>query len=66
MNAIGYARVSTEMQVTDGVSLEAQQAKIRIWCEANSYILIGVHLDAGLSGCRVFVCDGRRFVTRAE
>lgn len=52
MNAIGYARVSTDSQVTDGVSLEAQQAKIRAWCEANGYTLVGLHVDAGFSGCR--------------
>jgi DNA invertase Pin-like site-specific DNA recombinase len=52
MNAIGYARVSTDGQVTDGVSLDAQQARIRAWCEANGYNLVGLHLDAGLSGCR--------------
>ncbi len=52
MQAIGYCRVSTEGQVQDGVSLEAQQARIRAWCEANDYSLIGLHVDAGLSGCR--------------
>jgi site-specific DNA recombinase len=52
MRAVGYCRVSTEGQAQDGISLEAQQAKIRAWCEANDYILIGVHVDAGLSGCR--------------
>jgi site-specific DNA recombinase len=52
MNAMGYARVSTELQVTDGVSLEAQQAKIRAWCEANSCELVGMHVDARISGCR--------------
>ena len=52
MNAIGYARVSTDGQVTDGVSLAAQQARIRAWCEANGYTLVGLHVDAGLSGGR--------------
>src|SRR5436309_1985823 len=52
MKAIGYARVSTDGQVTDGVSLEAQQAKIRAWCEVNSFELVGLQVDAGLSGCR--------------
>lgn len=52
MKAIGYARVSTEGQVEDGVSLEAQQTRIRAWCEANGYTLAGLHVDAGLSGCR--------------
>ena len=52
MNAVGYTRVSTDGQATDGVSLEAQQARIRAWCEANDYALVNVHVDAGLSGCR--------------
>ena len=52
MNAVGYTRVSTDGQATDGVSLEAQQARIRAWCEANGYVLVNVHVDAGLSGCR--------------
>jgi site-specific DNA recombinase len=52
MRAIGYVRVSTDGQVADGVSLEAQQARIRSWCEANGYALVGIHVDAGMSGCR--------------
>ncbi len=52
MQAVGYVRVSTEGQVADGVSLEAQQARIRAWCQANDYTLAGLHIDAGLSGCR--------------
>ena len=52
MNAVGYTRVSTDGQATDGVSLEAQQVRIRAWCEANGYVLVNVHVDAGLSGCR--------------
>lgn len=50
--AIGYCRVSTELQAQEGVSLEAQQARIRVWCEGNGYTLVRVHVDAGLSGSR--------------
>ncbi len=50
--AIGYVRVSTEGQVNEGVSLEAQEAKIKAWCEAHGYTLLGIHVDAGLSGFR--------------
>ena len=35
--AIGYIRVSTEKQANEGVSLEAQEAKIVSWCKANDY-----------------------------
>lgn len=50
--AVGYVRVSTEGQAQDGASLEAQEAKIRAWCEANDYTLLALHVDAGLSGGR--------------
>jgi site-specific DNA recombinase len=48
--AIGYIRVSTEGQVVDGVSLDAQRAKIEAWCLLNDYTLSAVHVDAGISG----------------
>lgn len=48
--AIGYIRVSTEGQATDGVSLDAQRAKIAAWCDLNDYTLAAVHVDAGISG----------------
>src|SRR4030042_578154 len=47
---VGYCRVSTAHQVDEGVSLEAQQARIVAWAQANGYQLLGVHVDAGLSG----------------
>ena len=50
--AIGYVRVSTEGQATEGVSLDAQQAKIQAWCLANDVELGNVFIDAGLSGSR--------------
>lgn len=52
MKAVGYVRVSTTGQVTDGVSLEAQRARIEAWCEANGYELAELYTDAGLSGKR--------------
>ena len=50
MRAIGYVRVSTERQAQEGISLEAQQARIRAWCEANGHELVEVYVDAGISG----------------
>jgi site-specific DNA recombinase len=47
--AIGYIRVSTEMQATEGVSLDAQSAKIRAYCELNDLELIEIVCDAGKS-----------------
>ena len=48
--AIGYIRVSTEQQANEGVSLEAQKAKIAAWCVTNGYELVNVFVDAGISG----------------
>src|SRR5689334_17391863 len=52
MKAIGYVRVSSVGQAVEGISLDAQQAKIRAWCEANGYELADVFVDAGISGGR--------------
>ena len=51
--AIAYIRVSTERQVTEGISLEAQEARIAAWCAANGYELSQVFIDAGISGKRM-------------
>lgn len=48
--AIGYIRVSTEQQASEGVSLDAQRSKIVGWCKANDYDLVVVLEDAGVSG----------------
>lgn len=48
--AIGYVRVSTDKQASEGVSLEAQEARIKSWCDANGYELVQVFVDAGISG----------------
>lgn len=53
MKAIGYARVSTEGQAADGVSLETQAAKIAAWCNLNDAELVGSYCDAGVSGFTV-------------
>jgi site-specific DNA recombinase len=52
MIAYGYIRVSTEGQASDGVSLDAQRAKIEAWCVANDFQLRGLYTDAGISGKR--------------
>lgn len=51
-NCYAYVRVSTTGQVEDGISLEAQQAKIVAWCQVSGYHLAGMFIDAGLSGKR--------------
>lgn len=49
---IGYCRVSTEHQASDGVSLGMQESRIQAWALANGYEVAGIHVDAGLSGKR--------------
>lgn len=50
--AVGYVRVSTEGQALEGISLEAQEAKIRAYCEVNDFALHRIYSDAGISGKR--------------
>jgi DNA invertase Pin-like site-specific DNA recombinase len=46
---IGYVRVSTDQQADGGVSLEAQEAKLRAYCLAMDLDLVRIETDAGLS-----------------
>src|SRR3954454_24039305 len=54
MRAVAYIRVSTTDQATDGVSLDAQRARIGAWCLSNGAELAegDIHVDAGISGKR--------------
>ena len=49
MRAIGYVRVSTDKQADRGVSLEAQQEKVRAMATVHSAALAEVVVDAGES-----------------
>jgi site-specific DNA recombinase len=49
MKTIGYARVSTDRQADHGVSLEAQEAKIRAMATVQGAELIEVIVDGGES-----------------
>jgi len=51
MRVIGYARVSTQGQVDDGVSLDAQESKIRAWAALND-AEVTLYRDEGISGKR--------------
>jgi site-specific DNA recombinase len=53
MDVIGYARVSTTEQATEGISLEVQEFKIRIYCELKDFRLLDVVIDAGVSGAKL-------------
>ncbi len=60
MVAIGYIRVSTEGQVEDGVSLEAQRAKLESWAKLNDEHELIVFKDAGISGSSMSQRPGLR------
>jgi DNA invertase Pin-like site-specific DNA recombinase len=49
MKAIGYVRVSTDRQAEQGVSLEAQEAKIRAMATVHVTDLLEVIIDGGES-----------------
>jgi len=48
--AVGYVRVSSIGQAVEGISLEAQRAKILAWCDYNEYELSEIFSDEGISG----------------
>jgi site-specific DNA recombinase len=63
--AIGYIRVSTQGQVDEGVSLDAQRAKIAAWCALNDAELVTVFEDAGISGASMNGRDGLHAAMKA-
>ena len=46
---IAYLRVSTDKQADQGISLEAQEAKARAYCQLYDLDLVAVEVDAGIS-----------------
>ncbi len=62
--AIGYVRVSTEEQ--KGVSLAAQEARIRVFCAAQGLVLADVLVDAGQSASTLDRPALRELLTRVE
>jgi site-specific DNA recombinase len=50
IKAIGYIRVSTEQQVSEGISLENQKDQIEKYCKYKGFELVDVITDAGISG----------------
>ena len=49
--AVGYVRVSTDMQAVEGMSLEAQTAAIEHYCAAQGFRLVRICRDV-MSGAR--------------
>jgi DNA invertase Pin-like site-specific DNA recombinase len=50
MKAIGYIRASTDEQSEHGVSLDAQEAKLRAFCDLYSIELVAIVKDPGENG----------------
>lgn len=50
MKAVGYIRVSTDMQAEKGTSLENQVDKIIEFCKTKGFFLENIYEDAGFSG----------------
>jgi DNA invertase Pin-like site-specific DNA recombinase len=50
MRAVAYTRVSTQEQVTDGVSLAMQDERIRAYCKLQGIEVAELVTDAGVSG----------------
>jgi site-specific DNA recombinase len=53
LRVVGYVRVSTVEQATEGMSLDAQESRIRAWCAAQGAELIEMVRDEGVSGTRL-------------
>ena len=49
MRAVAYIRVSTDKQATDGVSLDVQAAKVRMYAELYGIELVELIVDEGAS-----------------
>jgi DNA invertase Pin-like site-specific DNA recombinase len=50
--AIGYVRVSTEEQAREGVSLAAQEERLRAYCAMAGLELVGILREEGVSGAK--------------
>jgi site-specific DNA recombinase len=48
--AVAYCRVSTSMQADDGVSMQMQAEKAKLYCRLNNLELAGIYGDPAMSG----------------
>jgi DNA invertase Pin-like site-specific DNA recombinase len=55
---IGYSRVSTFEQASEGMSLDAQESRIRAWCEAQDAELVEIVRDCQRSSNPAAQRDG--------
>jgi DNA invertase Pin-like site-specific DNA recombinase len=68
LRVVGYVRVSTQEQATDGMSLDAQESRISAWCEAQGAELLEIVRDEGVSGSKLLADrpGGRRVAKLLE
>jgi site-specific DNA recombinase len=66
MKAIGYVRVSTDRQAEQGVSLEAQEAKIRAMATVQGADLLEVIIDGGESAKNLNRPGLKRLLTQVD
>lgn len=52
IGVVGYVRVSTGQQAAEGVSLEAQRARVAAYAASVGLPVLAIHEDAGVSGKR--------------
>lgn len=52
MQVVGYVRVSTVSQATEGESLDVQKQQIEAHCKIKNWELIKIYEDAGVSGSK--------------
>ena len=48
-----YVRVSTDAQFEEGYSIDAQEKKLKQWCELKDYTNYQVYQDGGWSGSNI-------------
>ena len=65
MQLIGYIRVSTDEQVREGDSLEAQTERITAWARAMDYEILSIESDEGISGKNVSAREGLQRAVKA-
>lgn len=58
IKAVGYVRVSTDLQVEEGFGLDIQRQEIIDHCVANGIHLVATYEDAAISGAKLFERTG--------
>ena len=64
--AIAYVRVSTHEQADEGVSLRAQEERIRAYCELAGLDLVGIFREEGVDPAEVTLPTVRPLVAEVH